>query len=226
MAPHGQENKFLYDFSAAGGFCQPLTCDDTREERDYYKGRLTAAFRVSFALIKRSDLVLLDDDGKVIDHGSCKFMQLESTRWILDSKAFVHRARPDVTCAAHAHSVSGRTLSGLSLPLALISQHAFFYSEIALYDQFDGIVLGSTERNAIADTIGGQKAAILRNHGLLTAGASVEALSFDLPHLNASVTLSLFSWPLVLTHALVTLKEVSHAEAQETCEKLGQHASS
>ncbi|KAM3496059.1 hypothetical protein MY10362_009909, partial [Beauveria mimosiformis] len=43
---------------------------------------------VSYALIKRSDLVLLDDDGKVIDHGSCRFMQLESKRWILDSKAF------------------------------------------------------------------------------------------------------------------------------------------
>ncbi|KAM0741848.1 hypothetical protein ACQRIT_004705 [Beauveria bassiana] len=57
-------------------------------------------------------------------------------------------------------------------------QDVYFYNGIAFYQQFRGIVLGSAERNAIADTIGGQSAAILRNHGLLTAGASIEAAVF------------------------------------------------
>ncbi|KAM3522631.1 hypothetical protein NHJ13051_005574 [Beauveria bassiana] len=31
----GKENEFLDDISAEGGFRQPSTFDDTREERDY-----------------------------------------------------------------------------------------------------------------------------------------------------------------------------------------------
>ncbi|KAM3536764.1 hypothetical protein ARSEF1564_010313 [Beauveria bassiana] len=42
----GEEKQFQYDFSAKGGFPQPLTFEDKRKEREYFKGRLTAAFRI------------------------------------------------------------------------------------------------------------------------------------------------------------------------------------
>ena len=46
QAAGSEEKKFRYDFSEAGGFPQPLKFDDKREEREYLKGRLTAAFRI------------------------------------------------------------------------------------------------------------------------------------------------------------------------------------
>ncbi|ATY60833.1 class II aldolase adducin domain [Cordyceps militaris] len=248
----GEEKKFRYDFSAKGGFPQPLTFEDKREEREYLKGRLTAAFRifakyglnegvaghitlrdpvepdtfwvnplgVSFALIKRSDLVRLDDEGKVIDHGDCKLVN--QSAFLIH--AAVHRARPDVICAAHAHSFYGRTFSGLGLPLAFISQDACtFYNDIALYDQFDGIVLGGREGDVIAAAMGGSKAVILRNHGLLTAGASIEAAVFWFVALESLCHSQLVAMA-ACAHPGVTLKEVGHAEAQETYDTLGQHA--
>jgi ribulose-5-phosphate 4-epimerase/fuculose-1-phosphate aldolase len=34
----------------------------------------------------------------------------------------VHAARPDVVCAAHTHSIYGRTFSTLGIPLPITSQ--------------------------------------------------------------------------------------------------------
>lgn len=53
-----------------------------------------------------------------------------------------------------------------------------FYDDIAHYDSFGGIVLGPEEGINIAKALGPKKAAILSNHGLLTAGKTVESCVF------------------------------------------------
>jgi ribulose-5-phosphate 4-epimerase/fuculose-1-phosphate aldolase len=45
----------------------------------------------------------------------------------------------------------------------------------ALYTQYNGIVLDEAEGLAITEALGSKKAAILQNHGLLVATASIEA---------------------------------------------------
>lgn len=44
-----------------------------------------------------------------------------------------------------------------------------------LYENFGGVVLAAEEGRAIASALGGRKAALLANHGLLVAGPSIEA---------------------------------------------------
>lgn len=56
-------------------------------------------FGVAFSLIKKSDLIQVDHEGNVIDGGEVR---------LLNAAAFmihgaVHKARPDVLCAAHSH---------------------------------------------------------------------------------------------------------------------------
>ncbi|MET7997071.1 class II aldolase/adducin family protein [Amycolatopsis sp. NPDC005232] len=125
-------------------------------------------YAVHFSRIKVSDLLLIDENGKVAE-GSRRTNK--AAFWIHSS---VHRARPDVVAVAHAHSVYGRAFAALGKVLApIIQESCAFYGDHVLFDEYQGLVLEKTEGERIATRLGGQRAAILRHHGLLTVGRSV-----------------------------------------------------
>ena len=96
--------------------------------------------------------------------------------WPVNQAAFaihcqIHAARPDVVAAAHAHSVYGKAWSSLRRPLDPLTQDACtFYGDHAVFDDYTGVVLDIEEGKRIAHALGGNKAVILSNHGLLTVG--------------------------------------------------------
>ena len=67
--------------------------------------------------------------------------------------------------------------SGLSsILLEPITQDSCaFYDDHVLFDDFTGVVLETDEGDRIAEALGDKRAAILKNHGLLTTGESVDA---------------------------------------------------
>ena len=126
-------------------------------------------FGLSFDLVRVSDLICVDHNGAVVEGD-----------WPVNQAAFaihsqVHQARPDVVAAAHTHSKFGRAWSTLARPLDPITQDVCaFYDDHAVFDDYTGVVLDTEEGKRIAHALGGCKAAILRNHGLLTVGGSVD----------------------------------------------------
>ena len=77
--------------------------------------------------------------------------------------------------AAHAHSIYGKSWSSLGRLLDPITQDVCaFYEDHALFDDYTGVVLDLEEGKRIAHALGDSKAVILRNHGLLTVGHSVD----------------------------------------------------
>lgn len=126
-------------------------------------------FGLSFDLIRVSDLILVDHNGVVVEGD-----------WPVNGAAFaihsqIHQARPDAVAAAHTHSKAGRAWSTLGRPLSMITQDVCaFYNDHALFDDYTGVVLDLEEGKRIAHALGDNKAAILRNHGLLTVGGSVD----------------------------------------------------
>jgi ribulose-5-phosphate 4-epimerase/fuculose-1-phosphate aldolase len=87
----------------------------------------------------------------------------------------IHAARPDVVAAAHSHSVYGKTYSAFARPLEALTQDACaFVGDHAVFDDYTGVVVDTEEGKKIAHALGEHKAAILRNHGLLTVGHSVD----------------------------------------------------
>ena len=132
-------------------------------------------FGNSFNQLRRSDLIRIDYDGKVLEGGPNKLVN----RAAVLIHAAVHKARSDVTCAAHTHSRYGRAYASLGVPLPITSQDGCaFYDDLALYGEFEGIVLEGSEGEHIAESIGKKKAVILQSHGLLTCSDSVEATVF------------------------------------------------
>ncbi len=130
-------------------------------------------FGLSFDLIRASDLILVDHNGVVVEGD-----------WPVNQAAFaihsqIHAARPDAVAAAHTHSKNGRAWSTLGRTLDPITQDVCaFYEDHALFDDYTGVVLDVEEGKRIAHALGDNKAAILRNHGLLTVGGSVDEAAF------------------------------------------------
>jgi ribulose-5-phosphate 4-epimerase/fuculose-1-phosphate aldolase len=67
--------------------------------------------------------------------------------------------------------VHGKSWSSLRRLLDPLTQDACaFYGDHALFDDYTGVVLDLEEGKRLAHALGGNKAVILSNHGLLTVG--------------------------------------------------------
>ncbi|MGI8755101.1 MAG: class II aldolase/adducin family protein [Acidimicrobiales bacterium] len=130
-------------------------------------------FGMSFKQITVDDLICVDHNGAVV----------EGT-WPVNAAAFaihaaIHAARPDVVAAAHSHSRFGRAFSTLGQTLTSITQDScIFHDDHVLFDDYTGVVNDPEEGKRIAHALADTKAAILRNHGILTVGQSVEETVF------------------------------------------------
>ena len=126
-------------------------------------------FGMHFGQIRVSDLILVNHEGEVVEG-----------KWEVNRAAFaihsqVHAARPDVVAAAHSHSIYGKSFSALGKKLDPLTQDACaFYGDHELFDDYTGVVLDTEEGKRIAVALNEAKAVILRNHGLLTVGHSVD----------------------------------------------------
>ena len=126
-------------------------------------------FGMHFSQIRASDLILVNERGEVIEGQH----HVNTSAFAIHSR--VHAARPDTVAAAHAHSMYGKAWSSLGRLLDPITQDACaFYQDHGLFDDYTGVVYETAEGDRIARALGTGKAVILRNHGLLTVGSSVD----------------------------------------------------
>jgi ribulose-5-phosphate 4-epimerase/fuculose-1-phosphate aldolase len=121
-----------------------------------------------FGHVRVSDLLLVNHDGDIVI-GNRPVNQAG-----FQIHSAIHRARPEVNGVAHSHSTYGKAWSTLGRPLdALTQDSAFIHGKQALSD-FTGVVLEADQAQKLVADIGDSNFAILKNHGLLTAGLSVE----------------------------------------------------
>ena len=81
--------------------------------------------------------------------------------------------------AAHTHSIYGKTWSTMGKLLDPITQDScIFYEDHGLFDDYTGVVGDLSEGERIGIALEDKKAVILKNHGLLTVGHSIEECIF------------------------------------------------
>lgn len=130
-------------------------------------------FGMHFSHIRSSDLVRVDEDGEVVEgdravNGAAVAIHCA-----------VHAARPDIVAAAHAHGPFGKTLSSLEVGIEPLTQDACaFYEDFGVLEDFTGVVLSAEEGERIGRALGDRKAIILRNHGMLTVGTTVDSAAW------------------------------------------------
>lgn len=126
-------------------------------------------YAVHFSRISTSDLLLIDEQGRVVE-GSRRTNK--AAFWIHSA---IHHARQDVMVVAHAHTIHGRAFAALSKHLdPIVQESCAFYQDHVVFDEYKGLVLEKAEGERIAARLGHRRAAILRHHGLLTVGRSIE----------------------------------------------------
>jgi ribulose-5-phosphate 4-epimerase/fuculose-1-phosphate aldolase len=154
-------SRFGFDEGVAGH----ITARDPELEDHFWVN----PFAMHFGHITASDLILVNHTGEVVQGNRA----VNTAAFAIHSQ--VHAARPDVVAAAHSHSTYGRAFSTLGRPLDPITQDVCaFYGDHAVFDDYTGVVLDTEEGKRIAYALGDNKAVILRNHGLLTVGHSVD----------------------------------------------------
>ncbi|CAG8960720.1 hypothetical protein HYFRA_00002256 [Hymenoscyphus fraxineus] len=159
--------KYGFDEGVAGH----ITLRDPVEPTSFWVN----PFGVAWPLLKASDLIRVNAEGKVVDGGPCRL--LNTAAYMIHHA--VHEARPEINCVAHSHSIYGRAFCTLGRPLDTITQDSCaFHNDLAVYNSFRGIVLAADEGIAIAKALGQKKAALLQNHGLLTCGKTIESAVF------------------------------------------------
>ncbi|EIT79204.1 permease of the major facilitator [Aspergillus oryzae 100-8] len=140
-------------------------------------------FGMHFSLIEDDDLIRVDHSGTVVEGGKNKRLNygILVIKFLTSPAAYaihaeIHRARPDVLCAAHSHSLYGRAICATGKTLDMLTQDfCVFWNDHVLYSNFAGLVLAADEGKAIAAALGNKKAALLGNHGILTVGPTIEA---------------------------------------------------
>lgn len=165
-----------------------------------------------FSLISADDLLFVDYNGVVIEGEG----RLNRAAFAIHSA--IHNARPDVVAACHAHSTAGRAWSAVGGVLEPLTQDSCaFYNDLAVHEEYAGVVFDADEGVRIAESLGARKAAILRNHGLLTVGRSVEEAAWWFISLEDCCRVQL------LAQAAGPTRPMSAAAALYTAAQVGSH---
>jgi ribulose-5-phosphate 4-epimerase/fuculose-1-phosphate aldolase len=120
-----------------------------------------------------SSMVRIDLDGNILFNAT--EYGINKAGYVIHSA--VHAARHDVDCVIHTHTLAGMAVSALKTGLLPLAQTAMRFGDIAYHD-YEGPALELGERERLVKDLGDREAMILRNHGLLTVGASI-AESFN-----------------------------------------------
>ncbi|MFK0732612.1 MAG: class II aldolase/adducin family protein [Gloeotrichia echinulata GP01] len=223
---------------------QPPVFQTIEEERLHRKQRLAAAFRlfgrfgfsegiaghitardpeftdhfwvnplgVYFGHIRVSDLLLVNKDGEVVKGD----LPVNQAAFAIHSQ--IHEARPDVIAAAHAHSIYGKAWSSLGRLLDPLTQDSCaFYEDHSVFDDYTGVVLDTSEGKRIAENLANKKAVILRNHGILTVGHTVDEAAYWYITLERSCQAQLLAEAAGKPHI------IQHETARLTKSQVGSH---
>ncbi|MDB5482261.1 MAG: class aldolase/adducin family protein [Caulobacteraceae bacterium] len=172
---------------------------------------------VHFSRITVSELMLVDHDGEIVQPPMTARPRLNRAAFAIHSE--LHKARPDVVAAAHAHSLYGKAWSALGRLLDPLTQDsAAFYDDHALFEAFSGVVLDPSEGRKIAQTLGRRKAVILQNHGILTVAQSVEGAVWRYLAMEDACQVQL------LAEAAGPTKPMPEAVARHTAGQVGSEA--
>ena len=125
-------------------------------------------YGLMFDEITASNLVKIGLDGRAVEDSP---YPVNPAGFVIHSA--LHAARDDAQCVLHTHTRAGCAVAALACGLLPVNQISMeFYGRVAYHD-YEGIALDLAEQKRLVADMGDKSVLMLRNHGLLTVGASV-----------------------------------------------------
>ncbi len=121
-----------------------------------------------FEEITASSLVKVDAHGVKVDNSP---FEVNPAGFVIHSA--VHGARRDAGCVLHTHAINGIAVSAQKHGVLPLSQQSIFVLSSLGYHAYEGVALRDDEKPRLVRDLGEHSFLMLRNHGLLTVGATV-----------------------------------------------------
>jgi ribulose-5-phosphate 4-epimerase/fuculose-1-phosphate aldolase len=143
-------------------------------------------FGLMFEEITASSLVKLDTDGEIVMDSP---YSINAAGFTIHSA--VHQAKHDMACVMHTHTVAGMAISAQKCGLLPLAQTSLQFYNALSYHDYEGIAFDLDERDRLVNSLGDNKAMVLRNHGLLTCGRSIAEAFTTMHSLEKSCSLQI-----------------------------------
>jgi len=128
-------------------------------------------YGLTYREITASSLVKIDLDGEILwkpdtDYG------INKSGYVIHG--CIHRARKEVGCVLHTHTPAGMAVSAMKCGLLPLTQTSIRFVGHIGYHDYEGPATDLDERERLVRDLGPHDAMILRSHGLLTCGATIQ----------------------------------------------------
>uniref|UniRef100_A0A8C8RQF7 Adducin 2 n=1 Tax=Pelusios castaneus TaxID=367368 RepID=A0A8C8RQF7_9SAUR len=133
--------------------------------------------------VTASSLIKVNILGEVVEQGSTSFS--------VDTRGFglhsaIYAARPDVRCIIHLHTPTTAAVSAMKCGILPVSHNALLLGDLVYFD-FNGEMEEEADRIELQKCLGPTcKILVLRNHGVITLGDTVEEAFYKAFHLQAA----------------------------------------
>jgi ribulose-5-phosphate 4-epimerase/fuculose-1-phosphate aldolase len=121
--------------------------------------------------ITASSLVKIDVEGNILWKPETGY-EINKSGYVIHGA--IHKARRDVTCVIHTHTRAGMAVAAMECGLLPLSQTAMRFVGHIGYHDYEGPAVDLDERERLVRDLGAHDAMIMRSHGLLTCGPTIE----------------------------------------------------
>jgi ribulose-5-phosphate 4-epimerase/fuculose-1-phosphate aldolase len=131
---------------------------------------LIQPFGMLFEEVTPEALIEVSFDGEVVYDAHQAF---NHTGYVIHGS--IYKARPDINASFHLHTIDGVAVSAMEDGLLPISQFALhFYNRISYHNYGSLALQFHGQGSQVAADLGQNKAMLLRNHGTLTCGETLQ----------------------------------------------------
>ncbi len=155
----------ILDAEGQGDFCMGHI---TRRTDDDPNRILMKAAAMGLEEMTPENIVTIDIEGEKVagDHKRHNEVYIHTE---------IMRARPDIQSVVHTHAPYAVIFSSLGKEILPVGHNgSIFYGELPVFSETTNLIVTQELGRAVADCLGDNKALLLRNHGIVTAGRTVE----------------------------------------------------
>nr|XP_029494044.1 beta-adducin-like isoform X1 [Oncorhynchus nerka] len=167
----------LYGWAQLSHTC--LTLRVSKEQEHF----LVLPNGLAYGEVTASSLAKVNILGEVVERGSTTLgVDLDS----FSLHSAIYSTRPDVRCLVHLHTPATAAVSAMKCGLLPLSHEALLVGEVASYD-YNGLMENEEDRVELQKSLGPTcKVLLLRNHGIVALGESVEEAFYTIYHIQAA----------------------------------------
>lgn len=138
--------------------------------------------------MRPDNIITVDIEGNKVDGSMPRHNEV-----YIHSEVF--RARSDVQCVIHSHPMHAVAFSSLGRPLVAVGNSSVHFTggHLPVFSETTDLIISQERGKAVARCLGGSAALILRNHGIVATGSSIEEAVWNAVKLEQSCRLQLLA---------------------------------